>query len=435
MRIFIDCTHTAEHTYKNTGIHRVVRELTAELVNLNSSHLNIEIVPVKFDGKFMRRVTNLQLQKHSHSNKINQYYLSLIKPHINFQVVLTKVKNKFINRVGFISDLINLLYLKYYNNKNIVLEFEGAKILPEDIYVIADANWDLPKTYYKFLEILKLHQVNIAVVCYDIIPIKFPEFCSNKFAEAFTKFYREYSTLFDRVLCISKNSANDYNNAREKGILASNNPNLVVKNFRLGSNYQNHDILLSIDNAFDANLQKLLSKRYILVVGSLVMHKNIKAVMTAFDLLVNSNGEDTYLLFAGNRGWDSETDSLIESHRMYGKLIHILGSVTDSQLEVLYKNCYCLVQASFYEGFGLPVVEALQHCKPVIASTGGSLPEVGGDFCIYFDPTQPTELYQALKKLLDSDIYYNHLVERIKNEYRPFSWQECAEEFLYHLCN
>ncbi|BAZ29516.1 group 1 glycosyl transferase [Cylindrospermum sp. NIES-4074] len=435
MRIFIDCTHTAENTYKNTGIHRVVRELIAELVNLSSSHPNIEIVPVKFDGKFMRRVTNLQIENHKHPTKINQYSLSLIKTNRNLQVVLTKVRNKFINRVGFISDLIDWLYLNYYNNAKVALEFEEVKILPEDIYVIADANWDLPKTYYKFLKILKLHQVNIAVICYDIIPIKFPEFCSNKFAEAFTKFYGEYSTLFDRVLCISKNSANDYNAAREKGILASNNPNLIVKNFRLGSNYYNHDISLNIDNNFDANLRKLLDKRYILVVGSLVMHKNIKAVMAAFDLLVNSNCEDTYLLFAGNRGWDSETDSLIESHRMYGKLIHILGSVTDSQLEVLYKNCYCLVQASFYEGFGLPVVEALQHCKPVIASTGGSLPEVGGDFCIYFDPTQPTELYQALKKLLDSDIDYNHLVERIKNEYKPFSWQECAEEFLYHLCN
>ncbi|MEA5513688.1 glycosyltransferase, partial [Nodularia sp. UHCC 0506] len=88
-----------------------------------------------------------------------------------------------------------------------------------------------------------------------------------------------------------------------------------------------------------------------------------------------------------------------------------------------------------YEGFGLPVVEALQNCKPVVASNGGSLPEVGGDFCIYFDPNQPTELYQALQRLLDSDTYYNHLVDRITNEYKPFLWRESAEEFLDHLCN
>ena len=169
--------------------------------------------------------------------------------------------------------------------------------------------------------------------------------------------------------------------------------------------------------------------------GSLVPHKNIKAIMEAFDLLINSNYEDIHLLFAGNRGWHPETDAIIESHQMYGKLIHILGSVTDAQLKVLYKNCYCLVQASFYEGFGLPVVEALQYFKPVVASTGGSLPEIGGDFCVYFDPNEPTELYESLKKLLDSDIYYNDLVEYIKKQYKPFSWQESAEQFLSSLCN
>jgi alpha-1,2-rhamnosyltransferase len=171
------------------------------------------------------------------------------------------------------------------------------------------------------------------------------------------------------------------------------------------------------------------------VVGSLVPHKNIKAVLEAFDLLLNSHYDDTYLLFAGNKGWDLETDQLIESHKMYGETIHILGSVTDVQLNLLYKHCYCLVQASFYEGFGLPVVEALQNYKPVIASTGGSLREVGGDFCIYFDPTKPVELYQSLEKLLYSDSYYNQLVARIKSEYRAFSWKECAEQFLSHLLN
>ena len=115
---------------------------------------------------------------------------------------------------------------------------------------------------------------------------------------------------------------------------------------------------------------------------------------------------------------------------MYGNLIHILDSVTDSQLDVLYENCYCLVQASFYEGFGLPVVEALQHSKPVISSNGGSLPEVGEDFCIYFDPTQPSQLYQALEKLLASDDFYDQLVTCIKNEYRPFSWKESAKQLL-----
>lgn len=62
MRIFIDCTHTAKHRYKNTGIHRVVRELTSELLQISSNRTDTEIVAVIFDGSFMRRVTNLNQQ-------------------------------------------------------------------------------------------------------------------------------------------------------------------------------------------------------------------------------------------------------------------------------------------------------------------------------------------------------------------------------------
>ncbi len=438
MRIFIDCTHTANYTYKNTGIHRVVRQLASELDRLSSSssYTNIEVVAVMFDGNFMRRVTNLSEKNNGETATSNQYIYTLNKIIVKFQALWSKLKNKLKNLFPFILSLIQWLYLNFIRSKNGSLEFEGIKILPGDIYIIADANWDLPKTYYNFLNYLKNHEVVIAIICYDLIPIKFPEFCGQKFAAAFTKFYRDYSNLFDKVLCISDNSAKDYRNAQSMGIIAISNKNLTINSFRLGCDYLNLDCLVSIDNnIFDKTQRELLNKPYILVVGSLAPHKNIKTIMAAFDLLVNSNNEEINLLFAGNRGWHLETDMLIESNRMYGKRIHILGAVTDDQLSLLYRNCYCLVQASFYEGFGLPVVEALQYYKPVIASNGGSLPEVGGDFCLYFDPNQPSELYQALKKLLNSDIYYNQLVNHIKNQYKPYSWQQCAEEFLSHFCN
>ncbi|MEH2084978.1 MAG: glycosyltransferase family 1 protein [Nostoc sp.] len=432
MKIFIDCTHTAKHTYKNTGIHRVVRELASELLQISSNCTEIEIVTVMFDGSFMRRVTNLNKQQDDYFVKVNKY-LDLSKINIKVQSLLLKLKNKFINFL-YILNLIDW-FDSNSANKKIFLKFEDSIVQPGDIYVIADANWDLPKTYYRFLQLLEIHKVTIVVICYDLIPIKFPEFSSKRFTKAFTKFYTDYSILFDKVLCISKRSAEDYMNARQQGILAKKNSQ-IVQSFRLGGNYYKHDCLLSKEyKNSDVKLQKLLNKKYILVVGSLVPHKNIKTIIAAFDLLINSSYDDVFLVFAGNKGWDSKTDNLIESNKMYGKLIEILGSVTDAQLDFLYQNCYCLVQASFYEGFGLPVVEALQHCKPVIASNGGSLPEVGGDFCRYFSPTQPTELYEALKELLDSDIYYNNLVERIRNEYVPFSWQESAEEFLSYLYN
>ena len=411
MRIFIDCTHTANNTYKNTGIHRVVRQITEELIQISKSNSTLEIIPVKFDGNFITKVTSL------HETDLNSSPIGK-KIYLYIRKVKNKLKKLFLD------------YLTINNQGKYESEFVGIQFSSSDIYLIVDANWDLPNSYYHFLQHLRIHKVSIASICYDLIPIKFPEFCPKEFVKSFRDFYCRYSDCFDQVICISNKSAEDFIKAQQDGVLPNNNKRQAVNSFRLGSDYSKDQKLEANNNVIDdPNFLSLLNQRYILVVGSLVPHKNIKTIITAFDLLTKSNN-DIHLVFAGNRGWHNDADLLIEKNKMYGNLIHILDSVTDSQLDVLYENCYCLVQASFYEGFGLPVVEALQHSKPVISSNGGSLPEVGEDFCIYFDPTQPSQLYQALEKLLASDDFYDQLVTCIKNEYRPFSWKESAKQLL-----
>jgi glycosyltransferase involved in cell wall biosynthesis len=419
MRVFIDCTHTANYTYKNTGIHRVVRQLTSELLEIAVGDSNLEVIPVKFDGAFITRVHSLEEEKINCDSQDDKE-LGLAKK-LAKKMFIHRVKNKLKKLFS------NYLIIdKRMNNP----EFAGIKFSSTDIYLIADANWDLPSSYYRFLQQLKKRKVNVVSICYDLIPIKFPEFCSTAFVQQFKEFYYRYSDCFDQVICISNKSAEDYLDAKRSGILPSDNKKQVVNSFRLGSDYSkdkqsNH----SADNSDNLKLMSLINQKYILVVGSLVPHKNIKTIVAAFDLLTDSN-ENTHLIFAGNRGWHNDTDILIEKNKMYGEKMHILDSVTDSDLKILYKNCYCLVQASFYEGFGLPVVEALQYDKPVVSSNGGSLPEVGGDFCLYFDPNEPMQLCQALQKLLNSDDFYNHLVTRIKNEYTLFSWKDSAQQLL-----
>ncbi|MFN5242159.1 MAG: glycosyltransferase family 4 protein [Aphanizomenon sp.] len=422
MRIFIDCTHTANYTYKNTGIHRVVRQITSELLKIAISNPTLEVIPVKFDGTFITKVISLDEQNIMCSPQDRKEIIAVEK--------IAKKLGSYIHRIE--NKLKQLLpgYLIVSNRIKQKSEFAGIKFSSGDIYLIADANWDLPQSYYYFLQHLKKYEVTIVSICYDLIPIKFPEFCSKDFVKCFRKFYYQYSDCFDKVICISRQSAEDYIKAKKEGVLPSNNKNQVVDSFRLGSDYSKDKQLENQDDNIDNyKIPSLLNQKYILVVGSLVPHKNIKTIVAAFDLLTISN-ENIHLVFAGNRGWHKDTDVLIGKNKLYEERIHILDSVTDSQLNLLYKNCYCLVQASFYEGFGLPVVEALQHSKPVISSNGGSLPEVGGDFCLYFEPTEPIQLYQALEKLVESDDFYNELVTHIENNYSPFSWQESAKQLL-----
>lgn len=421
MRIFIDCTHTATYTYKNTGIHRVVRKLASEILKISDTDNNIEVVLVSFDGIFIKKVNSLEQESYNLKSRKNRLSILCKK-------ITRKLKALFFT-LGIASHIGALPYVLFLHLR--AKKFAGVEFSANDIYLIADANWDLPGSYYKFLNKLKDQGVTIAVICYDLIPIKFPEFCSKSFANDFTKFYSQYSCLFEQVLCISKVIAEDYLKIREQGIFSEPTEHQSVVHFKLGSDYINSKVY-SKSQKYNTAITSLINKRFILVVGSLVPHKNIKTIVIAFDLILETT-ENLDLVFISNRGWHAETDHLIESNSMYKKRIHILESVNDEELRVLYESCYCLVQASFYEGFGLPVVEALQHGKVVVSSTGGSLPEVGGDFCLYFDPNKPVELYQALKKLIDSDTYYNQMITRIKSEYTVFSWRESAEQILSYL--
>jgi glycosyltransferase involved in cell wall biosynthesis len=433
MRIFIDCTHTATYTYKNTGIHRVVRQITSELLHMSSITSDLEVIPVKFDGDFITKVFSLdepELNHESHDTK---------------EVFKTKIARKLLSYFHRLKNKVKKILPDYFvvshkNDRQFKLKqqckFAGIKFSSSDIYLIVDANWDLPRSYYHFLQHLKKCNVSITSICYDLIPIKFPEFCPINFVKAFKDFYCLYSDCFDQVICISNKSADDYIQAKQDGVFPNINKDQIVSSFRLGSDYSGNRQVKNNDESNIPNsvLESVNGKKYILVVGSLVPHKNIKTIINAFDLLTEYN-DDINLVFAGNRGWHSDTDILIEKNKMYGRSIHIFDSVTDADLDTLYTNCYCLVQASFYEGFGLPVVEALQHGKPVISSNGGSLPEVGGDFCIYFDPNEPMQLYQVLEQMVNSDEFYNRLVKRIVMDYSDFSWKDSAKQLLALLSN
>ncbi len=430
MRLLIDCTYTANHTYVNTGIHRVVRQLTSELANLSQINPNIKIVPVKFNGNCIIKVTSLDEKS---INKTEQFFALQETNQIAriFNKVLKKIKS-FLRRVIRKSRKILFYFINVSPTLKNIDEFEGIKFSAADIYLIADANWNLPESYYIFLESLKKNGVTLAFICYDLIPIQFPELCDLPLGNAFSNFYNKYSHLFDKVLCISRKIAEDYLEAKKKQLFFNNNYKQSVDFFRLGCDFDTEDTFFSDNISCNPEIISILTQQYFLVVGSIVPHKNPKTVVAAFELLVKSN-KNIHLVFLGNRGWHPETNLIIESNKMYGNLIHILESVNDAQLKLLYKNCYCLIQSSFYEGFGLPIVEALRYYKPVISSNAGSLPEVGGDFCLYFDPHQPIELYQALNKLVSSEAFYNEIVAKIKNEYKPFAWKQSAEQLL-ELC-
>lgn len=167
---------------------------------------------------------------------------------------------------------------------------------------------------------------------------------------------------------------------------------------------------------------------YILFVGTIQPRKNISTLIEAFEKFVETR-PNYELKIVGKKGWlyDETLDRIKYSSAR--NQINYLGFVNDTELESLYVNAYVTVLPSLYEGFGLPVLEALSHGSPVIASNTSSLPEVGGDAVLYCNPDDSKTIVEALEKLQDPKLRKSLLMKSNK-QISKFSWEKCAEETL-----
>ena len=135
-------------------------------------------------------------------------------------------------------------------------------------------------------------------------------------------------------------------------------------------------------------------------------------------------------MIVGKKGW--LYDEIFEEAKKQSidDSIVFTGFISDSKLNELYKNAFCFVLPSLYEGFGLPILEAMSKKCPVIASFTSSLPEIGGEACLYFDPKNYEELTEKLQKLKESAALRNELIQKGTERVKAFSWEQCAKETL-----
>lgn len=176
----------------------------------------------------------------------------------------------------------------------------------------------------------------------------------------------------------------------------------------------------------------LAKKKYILFVGSIQPRKNLVELVHAFSLFSRDN-PDYKLVVSGGVGWLSEEIMQSPGKYQVSEKVIFTGRVGDQDLDDLYQAAFCYVQPSITEGFGLPVLEAMQHGIPVVSSDGGALPEVVGDAGIIV-PVQSrmfaSELAHAISGLVSNKLKYQKLVIAGKRRVSEFNWVKAAQTTL-----
>jgi glycosyltransferase involved in cell wall biosynthesis len=180
-------------------------------------------------------------------------------------------------------------------------------------------------------------------------------------------------------------------------------------------------------------LKKLGLKRpFIMHHGTIQPRKNLVRLIAAYRLLLARNpNADFDLALPGPMGW--KYDEIVAAAQgqtgMRGRVL-LTGAVGTEELAVLLKSAALMVVPSLYEGFCMPMVEAMACGTPVIASSTSCLPEISGKQLLYFDPTSVEEMAVAMEKaLFDSDVRTG-LQERGPKRAAAFSWERCAAETL-----
>lgn len=169
-----------------------------------------------------------------------------------------------------------------------------------------------------------------------------------------------------------------------------------------------------------------LTKPFILSVGTLEPRKNLTRLIEAFARLPQR--ADFELLIAGGRGW--LYDEILQAPVQFGveDCVRFLGFVPDADLPAVYSLATLFVYPSLYEGFGLPVLEAMACGAAVITSNVSSLPEVAGDAAVLINPRATDELADTLEKLLDDNAQRAQMKQQSLAQAQKFSWDASARQ-------
>lgn len=418
--VFVEVTNTLAVNYI-TGFQRMTRELLARVPGPDDDTA-VRFVPVVFCGvcDSFRRLTADEADR-----------LATFRPPPVAPTPLDRIDDKLPSPLG--TALRRLLATRpgrssrallgrWWRRRRHPASHDQLRIRswPADSWFFdLEAAWHDTPHRSVILPRLAREGVTTAVLVADVIPTQFPQWFDDAQIRLFGTFIEAHLAHSERFVCISRCSERDVNALADRLGLPTPLDTSVIT---IGADFA---------STGDAPLRPAVAPpgRYLLNVGTVEPRKNHDLLIRAFDRLAASH-PDLSVCFVGKAGWLTEDlQARLRGHPMAGGRLRWLDDVDDTMLRALYHHAFLAVQPAFYEGYGAPVIEALAHGVPTLASDGGALPEAGGSYAEFFDPHDVESLVALVERHLN-DPEHHQAARAALEGYQPPNWDDAAGALL-----
>jgi glycosyltransferase involved in cell wall biosynthesis len=377
-----------------TGIQRVITEISSRLIESESSFGTAQFCAI-----------------YPHGDGLVVYQPSLLRD------LLNSLSSPWMTRTILndkLDDLIN--------------SAGQAEVRPGDVYLLMGAYW-VVQDYGNWLLRMKEMGAFIGAFIYDLIPITHPQFVTASTREAVNERVIDVLMFSDFFLTISEYVA------REVRALLSSELNVEKPVYAVQLAHERPKTSEATDAVSD-EVKALAEQPFVLSVGTLEVRKNHLLLHRAWASMLRKRGHQKVpnLLLAGRRGWLIEEflELCTKENFLNGK-INIQSNLSDSELSYLYERCMFTIFPSFAEGWGLPVGESLSFGKACLASSATSIPEVGGDLVVYFDPYDSFGATEVIEHAIFDQEFLSGLSNRIKAKFQSRTWANVADTFVQRI--
>jgi len=271
---------------------------------------------------------------------------------------------------------------------------------PGDIFFGLDLQHQVVIAQERYFRELRACNVAVYFLIYDLLPVLLPHYFDAGTSERHEQWLSAVSTA-DGAICISRDVADRYVAWLDTSLVERHRP-LRIAWCHLGSDIENSIPTRGLPGDSMTVLNRIAARPGFLIVGTIEPRKGYLQTLLAFEQLW-SRGVDVNLVIVGRRGW--MVDAIVErlaAHPRNGTHLFWLQDVSDEYLERLYAACSCLLAPSEGEGYGLPLVEAARHGKPVLARDLPVFREVAGGQARYFSGLGPEDIADAVTGWLES---------------------------------